>query len=115
MNRTTIDRPGRLIFQAGVSLVGFSTILGFYLASNCPDEPLHLDWHLASFDQLEAIRKGAAAQAALASNVHALMWLVFGLGVTLTLYGLRMLTRPNVDFETLQPIGSIREVFENPE
>jgi hypothetical protein len=114
MNRASIDRPGPLIFIGGVLLVIASTGLGLYLSSLRPVELPHADWH-SDYERLEAIRNLAVAHASLSSNVHALMWMVFGLGATLTMVGLRMMTRPNLDFHPSPPIGSIRKVFENPE
>ncbi len=49
------------------------------------------------------------------ANVNALMWLVFGLGTGLTLVGLRMITRPAIEFHSAPPMGKIGEVFENPD
>jgi hypothetical protein len=115
MKRETIDRPGQMIFLAGVVVVIASTSLGLYLASLPVRELSHGDWLYSDFETLQQTRTLAVNQASVVSNVHAMMWMTFGLGVTLTLLGLRMMTRPQLDFHPSPPIGSIREVFENPE
>jgi hypothetical protein len=114
MRPVRIDRPGRIIFLAGVVLLVVSTSLGFYLARPHLGEFPELDWHTAKQEAYDALQVLALSQAQILANLHALMWMVFGLGVCLTLIGLRMLTRPNGDSST-PPLGSIREVFENPE
>ncbi len=108
MNRTVTDRPGRIIFLSGVVLVLASTGLGFYLSRPHRDDNAPLDWHLPDYDaRLEAVR----AEIGFLSNVNALMWLTFGLGVVLTLVGLRMLTHRLALLETEGPIKPFRDIL----
>jgi hypothetical protein len=113
MDRQRIDQPSRMIFLAGVVVVIASTSLGLYLASLPVRELPHGDWHYPDFETLQQIRTLAVNQASVVSNVHALMWMTFGLGVTLTLLGLRMMTRPPLTPESPLPIKSIVDVFES--
>jgi hypothetical protein len=112
MSKMLMDRPGLVIFVGGVICLVASAALGSYLAHEAATRlnQLHLD-EIVRHDSLPEI----AADRFLLANVNALMWLVFGLGACLTLLGLRMLTRPKLDFSPSTPIGSIRDVFENPD
>ncbi len=116
MGRTRLDIPGRLIFLSGVALVIAATILGLYLATPRHSGIPPSDWILRYDMQfVETETASATAEVYFSSNAYALMWMTFGLGVALTFFGLRLLTRPDLDDQPSKPMGSIRDVFENPE
>ena len=120
MGRAKIDRPGLSIFLAGAVLFLGSTGLGFYLARDAqgPDTRRQANDYLSygpgrvGVDHRDYHTKPSHVPALI---VHTFMWVTFGLGVWLTLVGLRMLTRPDRDFRPSLHLGSIRDVFENPD
>jgi hypothetical protein len=108
------DRTGVFVFVAGVVLILASTSLGFYLAHQAEvrtSKPVMSDGDYDARFNAALVAKDHDYLA----TVNALMWMVFGLGTSLTLLGLRLLTRSNLDFHPSPPIGSIRDVFEKTE
>lgn len=114
MSRNLADRPGLVVFLGGVACLVTSVALGFYLthetASKLAQSGRHVEWWQDTVGETAEVR----ANRALLSNVNALMWMVFGLGTCLTLVGMRLRTRPDLDFVPSKPLGSIRDVFEDP-
>jgi hypothetical protein len=112
--RVAIDRPGRIVFVCGVVLIVVAAGLGAYLATPRSLELTVFDWHTMDDQERQAKQAALKAEVEYSANVHTLMWMTFGLGTGLSLYGLRLITRPDLRFQPLPPIGSSRDLSENP-
>jgi hypothetical protein len=106
------DRTGRTIFVIGIACLLFSVALSLLRSRHTPSKFSQRDLEYDPRIEVRAYTPEIKTVRFFLSNENALMWMVFGLGVCLSLVGLRMLTSPTQEVQPMTPLGSIRDVFE---
>ena len=112
MSKSILDRRGGIVFVGGIACLVAAVALGFFLSYQAATKLSHLDpSDYARFDSMGETVQMKASRFWL-DSVNLMMWMVFAFGACVTLVGLRLLMKPDLNLGTLPPIGPIRDVLE---